>query len=254
MTRPSDREIEATFVVRSGEVPSVAAALCRIEADSAGAFRVVRHRPARTVLHLYLAPGPTESIRRLRVKERRGALDARLTVKRDLSTGDLVTAREEQRVGGPLPLSEVLALVTAPRAVHSALVKNQYRLRLRQTTSAAPARAAAVEEFKVTLDEVLPVTPEEFGPGEPKFGPPMWHVEFEAVDDWDVAAFCASDHFARNLRPFVRPLDSSKWLLARRSPPCALPVGSTDALDRYLRRLLAAGSARRRDPLADPRD
>jgi hypothetical protein len=134
---------------------------------------------------------------------------------------DLFLAQKVESTDDPgISLEDAWALMTAPGAVISAFIKNQYQVYLSCDAGA----------FKASLDQVIPFIPRlPLATAEPE-----WHLEFEGRPGWSPECFLRSDFFARSLAPVLRPLLISKWQLARMGPPDSIPVPSADAMRGYL--------------------
>jgi hypothetical protein len=213
-------EEELTFEVDAEAVPDVAQILRAAPEGWEGAAAKARRRPPRTVLHLYLASADPAATRRIRVKADRRPpmllLESKRLLREDLFLAQKIEITDDPRVSLP----DAWALMTAPGAVISCFIKNQYQVYL--SCDAGP--------FKASLDQVIPCVPRlQLTTAEP-----LWHLEFEGRPGWSPEAFLRSAFFARSLAPVVRPLLVSKWQLARMGPPASIPVPSADAMSGYL--------------------
>jgi hypothetical protein len=224
-------EEEITFALGTDAVPHVARLLHGAPAGWEEIAASARRRSPRTVLHIYLAPSSPPATKRIRVK-----LDRKLPVlileTKQLLHEDLFMAQKLENTEDPgISLEDARALVTAPGAVISAFIKNQYRVDLSFDRGA----------FKASLDQVIP-----FLPRLPLItAEPEWHIEFEGRPGWSPERFLQSGFFARSLGPFLRPLLISKWQLAQMGPPATIPVPSADEMHRYLDTVAAHATAAR---------
>ena len=213
-------EEELTFEVGAEAVPHVARILRAAPEGWEGTAAKARRRPPRTVLHLYLASADPTTTRRIRVKPDRrppvALLESKQLLREDLFLAQKIESTDDPRIS----LADAWALMTAPGAVISCFIKNQYQVYL--------SRDAGT--FKASLDQVIPCVPRlPLTTAEP-----LWHLEFERRRGWSPEGFLRSAFFARSLGPVVRPLLVSKWQLARMGPPTSIPVPSADAMSEYL--------------------
>jgi hypothetical protein len=223
-----DREVEITFAVAPPSVGPVWRLLRTGLTEWRGIPLDLRTR-RRTVVHFYLRPGGPDQTRRVRVKERDGALAISLESKRLVRDGELVREKQETLEQGSIPVPDALALLSPGAPVISAFVKNQYRIRYR----------GAGVSFKATLDQMLPFrvdNPE-------RTGPVFWHLEFEEIHDWDPAALLDSPYFRQRLSPWLVPLEIPKWQIALMGAPAGLKITSARALRAYLESRLDRGRA-----------
>ena len=213
-------EEELTFALSADAVPHVARLLRAVPTGWEGTAVKARRRSPRTVIHLYLAPTSPSATRRIRVKPGRKPPVLLLESKR-LLREDLFLAQKVESTDDPeISLADAWGLMTAPGAVISAFIKNQYQVYLSCDAGA----------FKASLDQVIP-----FSPRLPlTTAAPEWHLEFEGRPGWSPECFLRSDFFTRSLAPVLRPLLISKWQLARMGPPDSIPVPSADAMRGYL--------------------
>ena len=140
---------DTMFALSADAVPHVARLLRAVPAGWEGTAVKARRRSPRTVLHLYLAPTSPSATRRIRVKPGRKPPVLLLESKR-LLREDLFLAQKVESTDDPeISLADAWGLMTAPGAVISAFIKNQYQVYLSCDAGA----------FKASLDQVIPFSP-----------------------------------------------------------------------------------------------
>jgi hypothetical protein len=220
------REVEMTFDIDLAELERVYRAFSLPVAEGHGRSCRVSLMPPRTALHFYLPPGPGEQVRRLRVRRSRDQYVISLESKQVIREDPMLVEKEETVLAPRLPLERAREMMSESVPVVSSFIKNQHRVTLKSNSSA----------LKVSLDHMIP-----FLADQPTIlGPETWHLEIEEIQGWPISEFLESNFFRQHMSA-LRPLQKSKWELARMSSPVALKTASACHFRDYLAILFREG-------------